>query len=236
MIPVRTSVSSFFTTILDFVYPSRCLSCHSSQLNGEKHVCSACWSSIERVTREHELYRETLGKLLASGGVSDMVSLFVFEKEGAFQHIAHALKYDGFESLGVELGRRVGQLMKDWRVETDVLIPIPLHKRKYRERGYNQAELIAKGISAVVGIPVQSDVISRAKYTQTQTQLNLEQRKENIKDAFVVRRENVAVIEGRRCALVDDVITTGATISECAGVLKSAGAARVIAVSAALAK
>ncbi|HWP82202.1 MAG TPA: ComF family protein [Bacteroidota bacterium] len=229
-------VISFFRnsvlTLLDFLYPPACISCRSPHLNGQRHVCPSCWQQIDRIHAEHRLYTETKAKLLESGVVGEVVSLFVFEKEGVFQHIAHALKYQGCESLGLELGRQLGQAILDTGLEADAVIPVPLHKRKLRERGYNQAELLALGVSSATSIPTESKAVRRKKYTQTQTKLTIEEREKNMEDAFEV----VGAVDGRRLILVDDVITTGATITSCARELKSAGASGIIAASAALAE
>lgn len=225
-----------FTPFLDFFYPPTCLSCGALLSDGQRHVCSGCWDSIQLVRPELELYQETRAKLLASGMIDDLVAAFVFEKEGAFQHIAHALKYTGFQSIGFELGKKVGEAMNSWGVRADLLVPIPLHRRKLRERGFNQAELIARGASALTGIPVRTDLIWRTKFTQTQTTLSLDERAKNVRDAFEIPAEGTPSVQGKACILVDDVITTGSTIVACARELRAAGAKRTIAVSSALAE
>ncbi len=221
---------------LDFVYPPICVSCKLALRDGSQKVCEECWNSIERISRDHPLYIETREKLLAAGTVSDLVSVFVFQKEGAFQHIAHALKYDGYESVGRELGERLGMTMKAWDIQADVLIPIPLHKAKRRERGFNQAEQLAIGVALVTGVEVCPDAVRRIRHTQTQTQLSSDERKKNVEDAFEFNPAYSKQIDGKRCILIDDVITTGATIDSCAKELMRAGALRVVAASAALAQ
>jgi ComF family protein len=235
-VEVRALIQTITAPFLDFIFPPVCISCKRLLADGSIRVCKECWNSIERVTRVHPLFIETREKLIAEGAVSDLVSQFVFAKEGVFQHIAHALKYDGNESVGRELGRKIGQTMVEWGVQTDVLIPIPLHKVKQRERGYNQSELIARGIEDVTGIVLCRDAVRRRKHTQTQTQLDLEGRRKNVEGAFEVKPSAFRAIEGRTCLLVDDVITTGSTIQACARELMGAGAAKVIAASAALAR
>jgi len=237
MLRTLTNVSSrFFTPLLDFFYPPTCLSCGILLSDGERHVCSTCWASIKLVHPGLELYLDTRAKLLASRMIDDLVAAFVFEKEGTFQHIAHALKYTGFQSIGLELGKKVGEAMNSWRVRADCLIPIPLHRRKLRERGFNQAELIACGASAITGIPVCADLVRRTRFTQTQTTLSLDERAKNVKDAFEIVPDGMPVVRGKSCILIDDVITTGSTIVACAHQLRAAGAERVIAASSALAE
>ena len=116
----------------------------------------------------------------------------------------------------------------------DCVIPVPLNKRKERERGYNQSDFVAKGISSIINVPVFSDVVRRVKYTVTQTHLNAQERKKNIAEAFAVTQSEK--IKNKNILIVDDIITTGSTIQETAKVLMDSGATKVIAGSVGLAK
>lgn len=232
----KRAVNGLFFPLVDFFYPPLCLSCRKLLLDAQRHVCLECWGSIQLVHPKLELYQETRNKLCASGTVDELVAAFVFEKEGVYQHIVHALKYSDCQSLGVELGKRVGHVMNVWGVTGDYLVPIPLHRRKLRERGYNQAELIAGGMCEVTGIPVRTDLVCRKKFTQTQTMLSLEERKKNMDDAFEVRASELLQIKGKTVILIDDIITTGATIESCGRELRQAGATKIIAASSALAQ
>ena len=147
--------------------------------------------------------------------------------------IAHALKYSGVRQVGLELGRRLGYLLREERICADLLVPVPLHKRKIRERGFNQSYLIARGIAEVLGIPVRTDIVHRCKWTQSQTALSKDERKQNVANAFRGGRAGVSEL---RILVVDDVITTGATVEAVGAALKRSGAKYVIAVSAALAE
>lgn len=228
-------VGDSWYAILDFIFPPLCLSCSIPLLKGRQTVCDPCWNSIERVSALHPLYVETSEKLMRSEQVNGLVSEFVFEREGAFQHIAHALKYGGYESLGVELGRKLAEVFLASGGGGDVLVPIPLHKRKFRERGYNQAERIAHGMSQATLIPLRTDLLRRTRFTQSQTTLTLEERKKNVEGAFEIVPGMERVVNGKTIVLIDDVITTGATIVSCASTLRDAGARTIIASSAALA-
>ena len=233
---VARLTNRFADSLLEFIYPPFCISCNRYLSDGRQKVCDLCWDSIQKITTGHPLFLDTNNKLLEAGFLSGLVSTFIFEKEGAFQNIAHYLKYRGYESLGVELGRKLGSTMNEWNVRADALVPIPLHKTKLRERGYNQAEMIARGISEVTHIPVDVKSVHRRRHTQTQTKLNLEERKKNMEEAFEVSAQVSSQIEGKTCLIVDDVITTGATINSCAEVLLKNGASKVLAGSAALAQ
>jgi ComF family protein len=146
------------------------------------------------------------------------------------------MKYEGFEKLGIRLGRELGRAVQSAGIQADCLIPIPLHKRKFRERGYNQAELIARGVSEVTGIPVRTDIVRRWRFTETQTKLDLEQRKKNMEDAFELMPGAASFVNGTTLLIIDDVVTTGATIISCARELVDAGASGIITGSLALAQ
>ncbi len=233
IVAIRNTIRSFPASILDFIFPPLCVCCQNLLAHGNEHVCPPCWKSLKRVEATLPLFTETRDKLLMSGAIDELVSLYVFEKEGVFQKMIHSVKYSGTRALGVELGRRLGQIIVDHGARADALVPMPLHKRKLRERGYNQCEFIAQGLSGVAGIPVHNEYVRRAKFTQTQTALSIEERRRNMEQAFACVSEEV---KEKSIILIDDIITTGATIESCAEVLKRAGARRIIAASVALAE
>jgi ComF family protein len=233
-------MKSLFRDILrhlrDFIYPPVCFICHEALNPDDDRICQSCWGKCPVIDRDHSTYQSLRAKFDDGGSISDFMSCFLFEKEGVFQEIVHLLKYRGMKTVGVQLGTKIGEKMREEGFPcADYLIPVPLHRRKKRERGYNQSECICKGISRVTGIPVNASLIRRIKDTQSQTQLNLEQRKENVSDAFQIDPCYLPLIQDNIFILVDDVMTTGATIQECARVLLQFKAKKVFAASAALA-
>jgi ComF family protein len=224
--------------ILDFVYPPVCFVCDELLTEGEHVVCLTCWNSFSRITSTHPTWVEIGEKFATEGVVDGLLSWALFEKEGRFQEVIHLLKYQGIQSVGVRFGQEIGRLIADNAVfsEAEYVIPVPLHKVKKRERGYNQSELICAGISGATGITSHPAMMIRKKYTQTQTKLDVAQRKENVADAFIVNPKFVHDIRGKTFILVDDLITTGSTINACAKVLKENGAVNVYAASVALAR
>ncbi len=140
----------------------------------------------------------------------------------------HLYKYKGALWIEPILAEMLIQRIKsesDWN-EPDAVIPVPLHFVKYNERGFNQAERLSARVSKATGIPLNTKILKRVKYTETQTTLDRSRRSENVKNAFVIRDKSVW-LKGKKVILIDDVMTTGATVNECARVLRKAGAIKV---------
>lgn len=226
---------SLITPLREFVYPPVCLACESVLLDTVSCICSTCWNDIRRVHRDDASYGEMRQRLLADGSLADLASAFYFEKEGRLQTLVHRLKYDEMPIIGEELGKHLASSLAALlpALPHVCLLPVPLHRAKERERGYNQSLAIARGIHAVTGLPVRPDILRRHKNTASQTHLNRDERRANVRDAFVVR--DPAAVCDHAIMLVDDVITTGATMLECARVLKAQRASAVYAASVALA-
>lgn len=219
---------------LDFFLPRFCVSC-SAKLNlDEDIICNNCLTKIEIATPAR-LTHEYQKKFKDHNLISDFFSLYVFEKDKELQHAIHALKYNNKFRIGVVLGKLLGAKLSKERTNwnLDLIIPIPLHQLKKAERGYNQSYYIAKGINSILQKTVNENMVRRIRYTQSQTTMNISERKENISGAFKVR--NTDKVKNKNILLVDDVITTGATISECGIILKNAGANNIYAASIAIA-
>lgn len=234
----QTFLSRLFVPFRDFLYPPLCFVCDGRMEDGAARVCGGCLSSFRRFHVGDPVWYELHNRFKEEGAVSEFLSCFYFEKEGRLQDVIHMLKYRGIKTMGVMLGREIGQriLSSTTISSADCLVPVPLHTLKRRERGYNQSEFIGRGIMEVTGIPMRVDLLRRCKYTQSQTQYNLEQRWENVEDAFEVPRRSLDDVQGKKLILVDDVITTGSTILSCARELLKAGADVVYAASVAVAE
>jgi ComF family protein len=223
--------------LLDIIYPPLCLGCENILERHERFACRRCWQSIRHISVDDTTMCVLHQRLIEHGSVSRIFSVYYFEEQGLFQPIIHGLKYSGFTSLGFELGKHVGAAIcaEKPRPHFDSVIPIPLHRSKQRERGYNQSEYIAQGISSVLNIRnIDIDGVRRVRPTGSQTHLTIDERKQNMENAF--RAGKPFRLKGKHVLLVDDVITTGATIGECARVVKEAGAASVSVASVALAR
>ncbi len=223
-----------FNQLLDFFLPRLCVSCFSRLDYNENYICNNCFGEINKpdlIRLQHEYNRKFADDKIISG----FTSAFVLEKDKALQHLIHSLKYNENFRIGIYLGKIVAQLCREIIMEwnADYIIPVPLHHLKKAERGYNQSFYIAKGIGSTLNIKLSHSKIKRKRYTSTQTALSLVERRDNIKDAFELK--NTRSVHGKKIILVDDVITTGATISECGKILLTEGAAKVFALSVAIA-
>jgi ComF family protein len=223
--------------IRDFVYPPVCLTCDTLLEDDRERICAPCWNSIPLVRKGDALWDELRRTLCADGLVADFSSCYLFEQEGVLQKVLHQLKYGGMRSLGGLLGREAGKrlLGRPDFLSADAIIPVPLNRTKRRERGYNQAEEICSGISAVTKLFVSRSVLVRTRNTESQTGLDRTERMENVRGAFVMRPEARGEVGSRTLILVDDVITTGSTVAACAAELRRQGAEKVLVVSAAIA-
>jgi ComF family protein len=230
-------IKHIITPFSDFLFPPLCFVCDRRLENGDVRVCMECWSSFRPFNVGDKVWYELNGRF-TDGGVGGFLSCFYFEKEGKLQEVIHLLKYRGIKSMGVMLGREIGKRMRETGnfYDADYLVPIPLHKLKLRERGYNQSEMLCRGIREFTGIPVDTNLIRRRRYTQSQTQLDLKERKQNVEDAFEIPPKRLPEVQRKTIILVDDVITTGSTMIACAREFVNAGTKTVLAVSAAVAE
>lgn len=219
---------------LDFFLPRICISCNSKLSSNDKIICCECFNKIEKADEER-IEKEFRRKFLKEEVIAGFCSAFVFYDDSVLQKIIHSLKYDHNYHVGKYLGLRSAEIMSEiiYGWEPDLILPVPLHSLRKAERGFNQSAEIAKGISKALKIPFRSKTLKRNKYTHTQTNFNLEERKENVHDAFSAKKGNI--IKGAKVIIVDDVITTGATVTECGNKLLAAGAEKVFAVSVAIA-
>jgi ComF family protein len=198
----------------------------------ERFVCRPCWGNLPLAPPPAAVYNELLrsfpGDEMALSGAA---ALFAFAEGSDPMRLIYALKYYGAEALGRELGRVLGVMLPHLVPEPpEVLVPVPIHPARLRERGYNQAEAIARGIAEVCQLPVLSEALRRRIATRSQTQLTAEERRRNVRGAFAPGRQ-AARIHSRTLLLVDDVLTTGSTLNSCAETLLELGAQRVYAVA-----
>lgn len=238
IVRTRSFIANCISPVKDFIFPPLCFSCNNRLADTESRVCHTCWQSIEKIHPDDHTVHVMRERFLEDGSVNEFYSCYYFQEGGVFQKLVHSLKYDAITKFGIELGNHIGATMKAQTdvYDIDAVVPVPLHKLKQRERGYNQSESLCQGISEVLHRPVALFLVKRLKNTVSQTHLSAQERNQNVGDAFEVSLVKRHLVQGKTLLIVDDVITTGSTIQSVARVLKNAGAARVIAASAAIAK
>ncbi len=212
-------------SVLNFVYPPFCMLCGAALPEDIALVCSCCWDKLPRANSKPG------SSSAASSEDLEILSLWSFQD--SVQQIIHEMKFRRKTTLAERIGRDLGEFLATTGAarEVDIIIPVPLHSSRKRERGFNQSEILARAISSHTGIPTSRDALRRQHSTRSQAKLNAEQRQENVKGVFVGVAG--ADLKGRIVLLVDDVTTTGATLKACATALVEAGARKVRAVTAA---
>ena len=225
---MRTSINHLF----DFFLPRICPGCNNKLSTGKDPVCADCLNSI-LIADEERLKVEYDKDFGSNGIIKGYYSKFVFETDKTLQQIIHALKYNQKFKLGEFLGMILAEGIKTRGWQLDAIIPVPIHHLKKAERGYNQSDYIAKGLSRSLNVPYSTNSIKRTRYTESQTGLNMNDRVLNVSNAFKVKSSKK--IPGKNILIVDDVCTTGATLQACGKVLKDAGSNLVYACSIAVA-
>ncbi|MCL2246474.1 MAG: ComF family protein [Lentimicrobiaceae bacterium] len=209
------------SSLLNFFYPRACISCGNVLLQQEPFFCLHCLHNLPE-TRYHEFDESPLSKIFTGRVQIENVGSFLFYKKGnQVQKILHHLKYKGGKEIGSFLGNIYGaQLIQNekWKA-LDLIIPIPLHKKKEKERGYNQSEWIAKGLSSGMQIPYNTALLTRAEFTETQTKKSRFHRWENVKEVFQLTHPEI--LQNKHVLLCDDVLTTGATMEAAIQKLKA---------------
>ena len=233
-------LSAIWETAKDIVFPPHCYECGGRL--GAGWLCEAC---SDRIVRIEPPFCRVCSKPFATASSGDFVCMdcrsmaFHFRcvvvplhYGGTIRDMIHGLKYHSQTWLAKPLGQFLGGALTDSRLPDgiDAFVPVPLHAVRHRERGYNQALLLARELSAGAGIPVLS-ALQRSRPSVSQTEFNRRQRMQNLRDAFGIR-QNVSVKQ-KKIVLVDDVLTTGVTLNECARVLLQAGASSVHALAVA---
>ena len=209
-------------------FPRPCLACREPLVSGENHLCTGCRAELPYTDyhllppADNPLARRFWGRL----PVCHTLSYLRFVRHGRVQQLLHQLKYQGQSQVGRALGQLYGaELTAAGLAEFDLIVPVPLHRRKLARRGYNQAEAFATGLAAALPCPSAPHALRRTEHTASQTRKGRAERWQNVATVFEVA-EPTAVV-GRHILLVDDVLTTGATLEACGAALLAAGARRI---------
>jgi ComF family protein len=213
-----------FRLILDFIYPPLCVLCEALLSENEELVCAHCLALLPRHDDPQVASEQLAASLSEPAYFASSIALFPYHD--AIQTLIHMLKYRGYKALAKPLAHELALILPDCELPSNpLIIPVPLHKRRLRERGFNQSFLLAAELSRHCGWPMRPELLQRIRATIPQARLSRAQRSSNLAGAFVV--PDSETVNERDVLLVDDVLTTGHTLNECARTLRSAGAASV---------
>lgn len=204
--------------LISLIYPDICQSCGNVLRKHEEAICGFCLYHLPR-TNFH-LQPDNPVEMLFWGRVNihSAAACYYFHKGSRVQHLMHRFKYKNQKQIGVKIGHLYGmELIKSPYFSTiETIIPVPLHPKKQKIRGYNQSEMFAEGLAKAFNIPVDTATLQRSFFSETQTRKSRIARWENVRSIFDVEDKHLA---GKHLLLVDDVITTGATIESCVNTL-----------------
>lgn len=219
----NSGLVEILTDFAALFFPRYCRGCDDALVRGEELICTRCMIEMPRSGYHLDPCNPFFTKFRGRIPVRYVMTLFKFVKGSRVQHLLHALKYRNQPELGVTLGRIYGQdlVQSDFRGAFDLIVPVPLHPSRRRSRGYNQSEEFGKGMGEILGVECTDRLMRRTQRTTTQTRRSRLKRWENVSSVFEVVRPDA--IRTRRVLLVDDVVTTGATLEACGGSLVRAG-------------
>jgi ComF family protein len=224
---VILKISSVFSAFSHLLYPSLCFGCGDNEIGEHEFICIRCLSALP-YTQFEKTRNNPIEKLFwGRTHIKFACSTFYYVEQTPLQQLIHQVKYKEQQKLGIYLGTAMGNLLNPVfnENEVDLLIPMPLHPKKLKKRGYNQASLLCDGISTITGRKYDEEVLVRTENTSTQTKKSRLERWGNVHTVFSVNDSNK--IRDKHILLVDDVITTGASTEACAQTLLNAGSKSV---------
>lgn len=213
-------MNRYIRAFAELLYPRTCTVCGQRLNEGERFLCTSCLARLPYRDNGNMHDNDLLYRMpYAPDNLRYIASLLAYNHDSDVHRIIYDIKYRGKKSLAVHMGFLTGMHMQEagFFQDADLLIPVPLHHKRMRTRGYNQAALIAKGISLATGIPV-ADIMKRSAYTNSQTTFGEEERTDNMNRKFRIIEPDTC--RNRNIVIVDDILTTGSTLAECASALE----------------
>lgn len=208
-----------FKSLLHLFFPKLCNGCNSLLLNNESVICVKCRHNLP-YTYHHQIENnDIMSKFYGILPVEQATAMLYFHSKGIVQELIHNLKYRKQQEIGTILGTIYAHELMDANKipKVDYIIPTPIHKKRLQDRGYNQVTTFCEALSKELKIPIENDVLFRIKHTKTQTKKSKAKRAELMSNNFEIKAKDHHI--GKHYLLVDDVITSGATIEACAKAL-----------------
>lgn len=220
-------LSKYFSDFISLAFPELCQACGTGLYKQEQVLCTYCRHRLPYTNFHLDSLNSTAKQFWGRADITAAASFLYFKKGERVQRLLHQLKYRGQTEVGFYLGRLYGNVLKDTKgfAEADLICPLPLHKESLRKRGYNQSEYFANGLGSAMQKEVNSAFLSRPEIRESQTKKSRFERFLNVSKAFTVQQPRR--LAGRHVLLVDDVLTTGATLTACATEILAIDGARV---------
>ena len=219
---------SFWGRLLDLISPRVCVVCGGRLTVTEETLCSKCYLHLPRTDFGSDLYENVMAKLFwGQIQIEKATALFYYEPHAETANILYELKYKNHPEIGEVMGRMMARELQKSGLfdDIDAIVPVPLARKREHERGYNQSLMLAKGVSEVTGLPIYNKVVRRTKFVGSQTHRGRWERNENVADVFELM--DGESIRGKHLLLIDDVVTTGATIIACAQEMQKASDVKI---------
>ncbi len=222
----NNSYSSLLKSLLslkELFYPRLCVVCGRGLTAGERFMCTFCQADFPFSDETFQTNEVIWEQWMPGGDLLALYSLFYYSKYSDYKNLIYAVKYRSRKELGVYLGRMLGNKLAGGK-QIAGIVPVPLHPHRQKKRGFNQAVQIAQGMAEVLNVEVMEGVVVRVRNNVSQTGKSADERQKNVENIFELR--DADRVRGKHILLVDDVITTGATIRECMKVMAQAGGVR----------
>ena len=209
-------LTKYTNSFLQLFYPNLCLACGNELPHGKEIICISCQYYLPKTNFHKEKENPFTERFWGRVNIESAAALYFFTKGGRTQELIHNLKYHGKKEIGIKVGEVYGAMLKKSPhfQSVDCIIPVPLHPKKERIRGFNQSAVFAQGLSKSMEIPFHNNVLIRNTNTKTQTKKSRLDRVANVGDKFQIKHPQKVL--GKHVLIVDDVVTTGATLEACA--------------------
>ncbi len=202
-----------FSSVFDLVYPQYCISCDEVLERQEKHICWACLTDLEFTQNHYYSQNEITELLISEIPLRKAASFMIYKPDGILQQMIFQLKYRQNKDIGTWLGQWMALELGQWMADMDCIVPVPIHEKRKEIRGYNQSEVIAKGIANKISISVDTKSLLKKKNNSSQTRKTKLERLENVQDVYHLQKDHK--LKAKNILLLDDVITTGSTTLAC---------------------
>ena len=206
---------------MELLFPRKCCVCGESLEPTEQFICAGCMSDFPFTYfwnwRENPAEEVFWGRCY----IEKVISLYYYSRDNDYSHLVRRIKYGSNIALGRYLGEMLGRFGREILSDVEFIVPVPVHPVRLFTRGYNQSKIIAEGISkGLGGLPVVTSALKRVRYSKSQTSISMESKWENVKGSFSLGKgEQLELLKGKHILLVDDVLTSGATLEVCASIL-----------------